>query len=37
LNRDPKLLERVKAEAAAKIAGITPRAKGVVGLTTLKA
>jgi predicted amino acid dehydrogenase len=37
LNRDPKLLERVKAEAAAKIARITPRAKGVVGLTTLKA
>jgi predicted amino acid dehydrogenase len=37
LNRDPKLLERVKAEAAAKIAKITPRAKGVAGLTTLKA
>jgi predicted amino acid dehydrogenase len=37
LNRDPKLLERVKAEAAAKIAKIAPRAKGVVGLTTLKA
>jgi predicted amino acid dehydrogenase len=37
LNRNPKLLERVKAEAAAKIAKIAPRAKGVVGLTTLKA
>jgi len=37
LNRDPVLLERVKAEAAAKIARITPRAKGVAGLTTLKA
>jgi predicted amino acid dehydrogenase len=37
LNRDPALLERVKAEAAAKIARITPRAKGVAGLTTLKA
>ncbi len=37
LNRDPKLLERVKAEAAAKIAKITPRAKGVAGVTTLKA
>jgi predicted amino acid dehydrogenase len=37
LNRDPKLLERVKAEAAARIAKIAPRAKGVVGLTTLKA
>jgi predicted amino acid dehydrogenase len=37
LCRDPKLLERVKAEAAAKIAKITPRAKGVAGVTTLKA
>ncbi len=37
LNRDPALLARVKAEAAAKIARITPRAKGVAGLTTLKA
>jgi len=37
LNRDPALLERVKAEAAAKIARITPRAKGVAGVTTLKA
>jgi len=37
LCRDPRLLERVKAEAAAKIAKITPRAKGVAGVTTLKA
>ena len=37
LLRDPKLFERVKAEAAAKIARIPPRAKGVAGLTTLKA
>ena len=37
LLRDPKLLKRVKAEAAAKIAQIPPRAKGVAGLTTLKA
>jgi len=37
LNRDPALLERVKAEAAAKLAMIPPRAKGVVGVTTLKA
>ena len=36
LLRDPKLLERVKAEAAAKIAAIPPRAKGVVGVTMLK-
>jgi predicted amino acid dehydrogenase len=37
LLRDPKLLRRVKAEAAAKIAQIPPRAKGVAGVTTLKA
>jgi predicted amino acid dehydrogenase len=30
---DPKLLKRVKARAAATIAGIPPRAKGVVGVT----
>jgi predicted amino acid dehydrogenase len=36
LLRDPKLLKRVKAEAAAKIAAIPPRAKGVVGVTMLK-
>jgi hypothetical protein len=37
LNRDPALFERVRAEAAAKIAAIPPRAKGVAGVTTLKA
>jgi hypothetical protein len=37
LLRDPHLFERVKAEAAAKIAKIPPRAKGVAGLTKLKA
>ena len=37
LQRDPRLLERVKAEAAAQIAKIPPRAKGVAGVTTLKA
>lgn len=37
LLRDPKLLKRVKAEAAAKIARMPPRAKGVVGVTMLKA
>ena len=37
LQRDPRLLERVKAEAAAKIAKIPPRAKGVAGVTTLRA
>jgi len=37
LLRDPQLFERVKAEAAAKIARIPPRAKGVAGLTSLKA
>ena len=31
------LLERVKKGAAAKIAKIPPRAKGVAGVTTLKA
>ena len=36
LRRDPALLARVKAEAAAKIARITPRAKGVAGVTMLK-
>jgi predicted amino acid dehydrogenase len=34
---DPKLLKRVKAEAAAKMSTIPPRAKGVVGVTSLKA
>jgi predicted amino acid dehydrogenase len=37
LLRNPKLLKRVKAEAAAKMARIPPRAKGVVGVTSLKA
>ena len=37
LLRDPQLLARVKAEAAAKISKIPPRAKGVVGVTSLKA
>jgi predicted amino acid dehydrogenase len=37
LNRDPALFERVRAEAAAKLAKIPPRAKGVVGVNTLKA
>ena len=36
LLRDPQLLQRVKAAAAAQIAKIPPRAKGVAGLTTLK-
>ena len=36
LARNPGLLERVKREAAAKIAKIPPRAKGVVGVTSLK-
>jgi hypothetical protein len=36
LLRDAKLLRRVKAEAAARIAKIPPRAKGVAGVTTLK-
>jgi len=34
---DPALLARVKDEAAARIARIPPRAKGVAGVTTLKA
>jgi predicted amino acid dehydrogenase len=34
LRRDPQLLARVKADAAAKIARIPPRAKGVAGVTT---
>jgi hypothetical protein len=33
---DPALFERVRAEAAKRIAKITPRAKGVAGVTTLK-
>jgi predicted amino acid dehydrogenase len=37
LLRNPAVFERVKAEAAARIAQIPPRAKGVAGLTTLKA
>jgi hypothetical protein len=37
LRRNPRLLARVKAEAAAKMAKIPPRAKGVAGVTTLKA
>jgi predicted amino acid dehydrogenase len=36
LRRDPALFARVKAEAAARIARIPPRAKGVVGVTMLK-
>jgi predicted amino acid dehydrogenase len=36
LRRDPALLERVRAKAAAQIARIPPRAKGVAGVTTLK-
>jgi predicted amino acid dehydrogenase len=36
LRRDPALFKRVRAEAAARIAKIPPRAKGVVGLTALK-
>jgi predicted amino acid dehydrogenase len=35
LRRSPALLERVKAEAGARIAKIPPRAKGVAGVTTL--
>ena len=34
LRADPALLARVKAEAAAQIARIPPRAKGVAGVTT---
>jgi len=37
LNRDPVLLERVRSEAAAKLARIPARAKGVAGVNTLKA
>jgi hypothetical protein len=37
LRRDPVRFERVRAEAAARIARIPPRAKGVAGVTTLKA
>ena len=36
LRGDPALFARVKAEAAARIAKIPPRAKGVAGVTTLK-
>jgi predicted amino acid dehydrogenase len=36
LLRDPALFERVKSEAAGKMARIPPRAKGVAGVTTLK-
>jgi predicted amino acid dehydrogenase len=36
LSRDPALFERVRAEAAARLARIPPRAKGVAGVTTLK-
>jgi predicted amino acid dehydrogenase len=36
LRRDPALFARVKAEAAARIARIPPRAKGVAGVTMLK-
>ena len=34
--RLPALFERVKSEAAGKMARIPPRAKGVAGVTTLK-
>jgi len=37
LMRDPALLARIKAEAGEKMARIPPRAKGVAGVTTLKA
>jgi predicted amino acid dehydrogenase len=37
LRGDPRLFERVKASAAAAIAKIPPRAKGVAGVTTLPA
>jgi predicted amino acid dehydrogenase len=36
LRRDPARLARVKAEAAARLARIPPRAKGVAGVTILK-
>ena len=37
LRRSPALFERVRREAAAQIAKIPPRAKGVAGVTTLAA
>ena len=37
LNRSPARLKRAKARAAERIARIPPRAKGVAGITTLKA
>jgi hypothetical protein len=37
LRSDPALFERVRAEAAARIARIPPRSKGVAGVTTLRA
>jgi predicted amino acid dehydrogenase len=37
LRRSPALFERVRREAAARIARIPPRAKGVAGVTTLAA
>jgi len=37
LRRDPALYERVRREAAERIARIPPRAKGVTGITTLPA
>jgi len=37
LMRDPALLARIKAEAGEQMARIPPRAKGVAGVTTLKA
>jgi predicted amino acid dehydrogenase len=37
LRRHPALFERVRREAAERIARIPPRAKGVTGITTLKA
>jgi hypothetical protein len=36
LRRDKRLFKRVREEAAARIARIPPRAKGVAGVTTLK-
>ena len=36
LSRSPSLLKRVKADAAAAIAKIPPRAKGVAGVTMPK-
>lgn len=37
LRRDPALFDRVRREAAERVAKIPPRAKGVSGITTLKA